>query len=578
MPDHAFRARLKLLEELALEFALANPGLAPLLDGKKTDPDVERLLETVAFQNAMLHRKLDQDFPDLVHSLTQLTLPHYLRPIPAATIIGFSSNTASGQTVTIPAGTRFDSMPVNGTTCRFETSSDLEIQPLELTDASLYPQSGRGAEIRLSLRLQGLPLSRWRPQTVRLFLSDESAFAIEIYLLLCRHVTGIVLTPTQRGAAVTLPADCLTPAGFAEKEKLFPYPAHAFPGYRLLQEYFAAPAKFLFFDLGGWEKWQERGDGMQFTISLQLDRLPSNLPRVKRESFALHAVPAVNLFRHDADPISADHRAGLYPIRPAGSKRAHLQIFSVDRVTGYSRANGTERNYLPHELFKNSSVNEPVYHLLPAHPRLQDGHELDLCLTFPEAAPFPDKETLSIELTCSNGSLPESLCPGDIAKPLAALPDFVSARNISAIHAGHSPELGSGLLWQLTTHLYLNHLSLATVEHLRTLLELYVCCDRSGPHSAANLKRISGIEALEATAGEIMVAGVAMRGREIRLMVRQDHFTGPGDLYLFGCLLDHFLACYASMNGYTRLSLQETSKGGSYQWPARMGAQIIESR
>src|SRR6185369_13400748 len=135
-----------------------------------------------------------------------------------------------------------------------------------------------------------------------------------------------------------------------------------------------------------------------------------------------------------------------------------------------------------------------------------------------------------------------SLCIGDIAKPLSALPDFITARNITPINPGQPPPIGAGLLWQLTSHLYLNHLSLATARHLRTLLELYVLpSHRSGPHGAANLKRISGIEALEVTAGEHMVSEHQMRGREIRIQMRQDHFAGPGDMYLFGCVLDHFL-------------------------------------
>jgi len=61
--NNFYQTELELLQELASEFAMANPALAPLLDGSnRTDPDVERLLEAMAFQNAMLRRKLDGDF------------------------------------------------------------------------------------------------------------------------------------------------------------------------------------------------------------------------------------------------------------------------------------------------------------------------------------------------------------------------------------------------------------------------------------------------------------------------------------------------------------------------------------
>jgi len=573
-----FHRELELLQELATEFALANPALAPLLDGSnRTDPDVERLLEAMAFQNAMLRRKLDADFPELIHKLAQLILPHYLRPIPATTIIGFTPPASGGGGVTIPAGTQLSSAPVDGTRCRFTTCADLEIHPLEISDASFVQRSGRGGEIRLSLALTGVPLSRWQPGSVRLFLAGEHAAAAELFLLLSRHLTRIVLTPVDGGAACVLPATCLRPAGFDEDEGLIPYPPHAFPGYRLLQEYFSTPEKFLFFDLEGWERWQQCGEGTRFTISFELDSLPSGPQRVRRDSFALHAVPAINLFPHHADPISVNHRADRYLVRPTGPNPAHCRLFSVDRVTGYSRATAREREYLPFELFSDDNGTEPVYQAMLAESQRQSGYDVHLGVAFPGEMPPPDTETLSIALTCSNGSLPENLRIGDITASLTPLPDFVSARNITAINPGQQPPLGTGLLRQLTSHLYLNHLSLERVEHLRTLLELYVFPgSRSGAQGAANLKRIAGIEALEVTAGELTVAGIQLRGRDIRIRIRQDHFAGAGDMYLFGCILDQFLGRYASLNSYTRLVFYETLRGGTCQWPIRLGNRSLQ--
>jgi type VI secretion system protein ImpG len=578
LTNHFFHTELNLLKELATEFALANPSLAPLLDGsKRTDPDVERLLEAMAFQNAMLRRKLDSDFPKLVHKLAQLILPHYLRPIPASTVVGFTQLAGGGQTATIPAGTQLDSAPVDGTVCRFRTTADVELQPLEITDATFVQQPGRAGEIRLSLELHGRPLSGWRPEKLRLFLAGDHASACELYLLLSRHVSRIILTPVEDGTACLMPTDCLRPAGFAEDDQLLPYPSHAFPGYRLLQEYFSTPEKFLFFDLSGWERWQQRGDGMRFTISFELDSLPSGPQRVRRESFALHAVPAVNLFAHHADPLSVNHRADSCLIRPTGPNPAHCQVYSVDRVTGYTRATARERDYVPFELFGGDSTAEPAYHTLPAESQRHSGYDLHLGLAFPGEIPPPDTETLSIALTCSNGRLPENLRIGDITEPVSALPDSVSARNITAINPGQPPPLGPGLLRQLTSHLYLNHLSLERVEHLRTLLELYVFpANGSTARTAANLKRIAGIEALEVRAGQQLVEDIPLRGREIRIRLRQDHFAGAGDMYLFGCVLDQFLGRYASLNSYTRLEFYETLRGGTCQWPTRLGSQVLQ--
>jgi type VI secretion system protein ImpG len=113
---------------------------------------------------------------------------------------------------------------------------------------------------------------------------------------------------------------------------------------------------------------------------------------------------------------------------------------------------------------------------------------------------------------------------------------------------------------------------LASAENLQTLLKLYVFQENTaGNPVTANLKRIAGIEEVSVVPGEYLVSGVAMRGSEISLKVRQDCFAGAGDLYLFGCILDRFLAEYSSINFFTRLTMKELLRGECTLWPSRQG-------
>lgn len=576
MTNDFFQSELKILKELAAEFALANPALAPLLNGEMTDPDVERLLEAIVYQNAMLRQKLDADFPELITKLTQLILPHYLRPVPASTVIAFSLEKAHKKPVSIPSGTVVASGPIDGTPCRFTTTCDLELQPLELVDAVVLKQPGSGGLIRLSLALNGTTLDMWEPKKLRFFLSGDLASASELFLLLSRYLKRIILTPVEGGAAMVLRPECLKSAGFDENEAMLAYPPNAFPGYRLLQEYFTAPEKYLFFELTGWETWEYRGEGTCFTIGFEFSDFPAGHPRVRPDSFALNCVPAVNIFSHQACPITIDHRKDRYLVRPAGNPD-HNKVLSVDGVTGFSRGYRQERHYRAFELFSRESGVEPLFQAVQEQSQCRSGLDVYLTVVFPGELPPAESETLSIELACTNGTLPESLHVGDICLPESDLPDQVSFRNISAITPGFLPPLGPNLLRQLTTHLYLNHLSLETVEHLSTLLELYVFPDnRSGGTTTANLKRISGIESIRITPSEQMVDGIVLKGREVSIKVRQDHFAGAGDLFLFGCLLDSFFGRYASMNTYTRLVINESMRGGSIQWPTRLGRHPLQ--
>jgi len=560
---------LSRLKELGAGFANAYPSLAPRLGGPMTNPDVERLLEGVAFQTAMVRRKLEDDFPEIVHDLVRLVLPHYLRPVPATTIIAFTPNPSLGQSVSIPAGTQLSAVPVDGTSCRFSTAYDVELHPLELLDAVIVQPSGKAPEIKLTLSLTGLTLSQWRPKSLRLFLSGEYVPAADLYYLLSRRVKHIFLSPEGCGVPLQLSGDCLRPVGFAEDESLLPYPPHAFPGFRLLQEYFSSPEKFLFFDLVGWENWRDRGEGTRFTLTLQLDTPNLGHLQIQRESFTLFAVPAINAFPHEADPICLDHRSTRYLVRPSGPKPDHYQILSVDRVTGYKRNDAEERTYTPFELFSSASRSVPVYHASLHESPVRRAFDVYITTTYPDGSQPPEHETLSIDLTCTNGALPDNLRRGDISIPAAAMPESVSFRNITPINPELSPPLDPDLLWKLTSHL---SIKLENAANLGSLLELYVFPDRRGRAVAtANLKRIDGIEEVTQRPGDCLVKGVMMRGLDIRMKMRQDHFACPGDLYLFGCVLNHFLGGYASINTFTRLTIDECLKGDRYQWPERLG-------
>lgn len=570
-----FRDELVLLKELAREFSLVNPALAPLLEGEMADPDVERLLEAVAFQNAMLRRKLDLDFPELINRLTHLILPHYLRPLPATTIAAFCQNAPGADRELIPAGAMLVSPPVDGAACRFATTRQVELHPVEVSEAVFFSRGSHGGSIRLSLALRGISLSAWRPETLRFFINDEHASACELYLLLNRHLERIILTPEKGGAALALPPSFLTPRGFDETDALPPSPPHAVPGYRLLQEYFHTPASFFFFELSGWEHWEPRGDGERFTIVFELGAHTAPVVSLRRDTFILNAACVVNRFSHPAHPVSPDHRSSRYPLRPAGTNPGHYQILSVDRVTGFCRETLSEREYHPFELFSPEDGEAPLYQALPETSREPGGMEVWLSLVFPGELPVAHGESLSIELTCSNGCLPESLHSGDI-RLASGLPSTISGRNVTAVTPGLMPPPGPELLWRLASHLYLNCLPLSRVEHLRALLGLYVFPDlRSGSMQGANLKRIAGIESLEVVVVEERVEGILMRGREIRLGMKAEHFAGPGDLFLFGCVLDRFLAGYAALNCFTRLVMSDTARGGGFSWPVRLGNLLL---
>ncbi len=198
-----YKREIRHLRELGMDFAKEYPILAPMLTGPSADADVERLLEGVAFLTAGINRKLDDEFPEILHTLMQMICPDYLCPVPAATIIAFTPNENLSEPLHIPAGTYIDSVPISETACRFSTCSDVRVSPLTLVNAELIESTGGvnidQLEIRLSFKLTGMALAKWNTDTLRLYLSGDYAQAADLYLMLSHYLREIVVrTPQER--------------------------------------------------------------------------------------------------------------------------------------------------------------------------------------------------------------------------------------------------------------------------------------------------------------------------------------------------------------------------------------------
>jgi len=568
--DRYYREELAKLKTLAAEFAAAQPALAPMLGGPCADPDVERLLEGVAYQTGLLRAKLDQDFPELVQELARLVCPQHLRPVPSATIVAFAPTDGLAGSRLIPAGTQLASLPVEGTPCLFRTCSEVELLPLELDDASFGQAAGGAPAVTLSLNLLA-PLADRPPRPLRLFLAGDYPVAADLYLLLRRQLRRIVLIPADGVGEVTLAPEALRFGGISAEEPLIPFPRGTLPGDRLWLEYFLMPQRFLFFDLSGWERGSGQGGGGRFAVRFEL--APGTFPpRVRRESFRLFAAPAVNLFPLDARPLLLDHRRERYLLRPDALPPDHAQIFSVDRVTGTVPGTDRHRSYLPAPHCRPASLTEPLYSTIVGRSPAGSGFDVYLSVGYPAGEGLPEPETLSVELTCSNGGLAERLRIGDLCRFAGGSPGPVTVGNVTALTPQLPPLLSAELLGRLLSRLVLNRRPLAGAEGLRDSLSLQL----PGPAAAAgNRRRLDGIAELVCRERERLIRGVPMRGREFRVLVKGDHFAGGGDLFLFGCLLDRFLAERAPFNTFTSLTLEEARRGETFTWQPRLTQQTL---
>lgn len=591
--NHYYQSELTALRQLGRRFAERSPALAPFLGEAGRDPDVERLLEGFAFLTGRVRQKLDDELPELSHSLMHLLWPNYMRPLPAFSIVQFDPLKHSGPALTVERDTPIESEPINDVRCRFRTCYPTDVQALQLT-ALAYSVKGEGSllSLRLEMSTDGLfdelALSR-----VRLHFAGERYISQMLYLSLLRNLAGIELVPLDGSGkpvdapngqpiAFKLPGDQVQPVGFAEEEALIPYPLNTFRGYRYLQEYFAFQDKFLFVDVNGLAALKAlpaqtlkkiRGLELRFDIRKSgVLRMRPTLDNVK-----LHCTPIVNLFKHDALPIRLEGKQDEYLLLPSEYGLEHCGVFSVETVTGWRPGGLGYQQYVPFESFEHDPSfdvpnSRPHYSVRQRSSMLHEG--LDTYLSF-AIRHTEAHETLSIELMCTNQNLPRRLKVGDINKACDKTPEFLSFRNIIPATSSFAPPLNRDFLWKLISNMSLNYLSLADVNALKVILETYDLPRYYDQQAEKVSKRLlGGLKSIKHHHVDRLHRGLPVRGLRTVLSIDPQGYIGEGDLFVFASVLNEFFALYASLNSFHELRVNST-QGEVYQWTPRMGLQPL---
>ena len=104
---------------------------------------------------------------------------------------------------------------------------------------------------------------------------------------------GVALLPDGRPEVQYQGPQALRPVGLDPEDSLLTSPEYAHPAYRLLQEYFVFPQKFLFFDI---ELPRIQLAKKTADILILLSEVPARSVAVNRSTFMLGCAPIINLF------------------------------------------------------------------------------------------------------------------------------------------------------------------------------------------------------------------------------------------------------------------------------------------
>lgn len=607
------------LRELGGEFAKEFPKVARRLaldEFECIDPYVERLLEGLAFLAARVQLKIDAEFPRFAQNLIDIVYPHYLAPTPSMLVAQIDPQVNVGAMlngVVVPRESELLTRVGAGeqrTRCKYRTGHDVTLWPLEVVDASYsaftsdldigrsFGQARVAATIRIRLAMpEGTEVRALALDKLPVYLG-HSALGAQLQQLILAHGVGLVVrsedgTPES---ITRLGRDAIRSFGYEDDQSLLPYTKRSFHGYRLLHEYFAFPSRFCFVEFADLASGLRRIKSRAVELIVLLNRAdPTFEGRVSASHFALHCVPAVNIFRRRGAVIRLSDEESEYHVVPDRNRPLDIEVFHVTRVEGQPARDSKRIRFLPLYAATDATAanSDGAYYVVNRLPRglvagqarrsarsRYVGSEAFLSLVDGQHGAFRSSlREVKLDLLCTNRDLPLHLSLGHATGDFDLESDApVNTIRCLGTHTAPRASAANGdLTWRLIRHLSLNYGSLAggeqnSAEPLRELMRLYA--DLGEP---ALKTQIDGIQQVSTAPISRRVPGLrygAARGLEVTLVYDGQYFQGAS-AFLLGSVLARFFQRYVSLNSICETVLKTLDHREVMRWPASVGTRPI---
>lgn len=564
------------------------------------DPHVERLLEGVAFLNARINRKIDDEYPDFLRTLLDIIHPYHTRPIPTTSIVQFVPAPDIPVAQTIVRGTLLDTEETPRGTCRFRTCYPVDMLPLQIDELTLgrnlsglrslekFPNARAVLKIGMKGLTEEVRLSKLKPRYVRFFHRSRTLQSLALQKLLFERTVGIVISRSDMPDRFhILPNVPLREVGYREDEAVFPTTANAKIEYGLLSEYFIFPEKFLFFDIDFCD-FDFSGFDNSITIHVLLERTDNTLEGdLGPDALALGCTPVINLFQMTAEPIHYDHTRTAYQIVPDIRRESALEVHSVLDVTISDAAGARLR--IP-QLFsegQDKTLKNSSAFWTAARKPADDKAGTETFVSLVEVDPrlVGTDSIISTRVLCTNRDLPSSLPMGGDHPRLVPVEPLEGTKRIAFVLPLSSPYWPSNTEdaeWRLMSHLIANRTSLlgeSSLFELKRILEL-----QNLKQSEEVRRMIAGINKISVTravaraprhGSEKYKGDAIVRGVDIDVVFDPEKISDHS-LFLFSAVLDRFFGIYVSLNSFTRLTTSIRGQPESVrQWPARSGSRPL---
>jgi type VI secretion system protein ImpG len=592
-----FERELALLRRDMRPFAQAFPNAAARLSltgAQSDDPGVERTIQSAAWFNARISRRIADQNPGFHEALIETAFPTYFSTVPSCAIAQFDVAGLfddRNQAFTIARGTQLEHRP---SLCTFSTAYDVTLAPLSIAHASFGLPSV--APARSSNGLPGdvagiihigiesptralTPDSPLFPKSLRVYLHGSPQLAAAIIdAILLRPLPAFVETD-RSDAWQPLGKSPASAVGFANAEAIATNKASsAQSALRLLIEYAAFAEKFRFIDFDFAALLRVAGPCDRLTLHLPVAGQAANaaarqqLSDLRADHLRLFCTPVVNRFTLDAEPAQVKQGVHCYAVALPEREGVPAEIETIDSVhTIEGEGAGMRRQEIPpHRAFRHWS---PVGAFWQRErdawvARQTTGAEIAIKLVDLREQPVvPHASKLAIALTCTNGDAPTQLPTGNAEGDLHGETANVEGaiRMLGRPSSSVSPARDDEALLRLVSALTPSNVTLRA----SSLTELQALLHQFGKSTDYDKTRyISGFQRLQCRrVHQLMQIGpvptpILVPGFEVTLIINEEAFAGHA-IHTLAVLLERYFVRYV---GRDSLQLAIVTRSGAERY------------
>jgi len=534
---HHYEQELGRLRRATRRYAEIHASTAEALElgpDASTDPEVERLLQSIALLNAGMQQLIENGRGEFHRALLRTLQPNAIRAVPACGIAKIDTSSARpngiGTVNRLPRGTI-----LNAGTRKFATTYEACVGPVAIAEARFDATLDLPAALRLpyearsslvmTLETTHASASFDRPPLtkLRIFVDGEPELRVALFdaiLMDCLCVCFNAGSSWQ-----LLPESPFAAVGTGHEESLLPYSAGP-QSPRMMKEYFHLPQKFDFVDLDLESISALCTPGCQrISFHIVLPSYRQHLRKTGLANFHLGCTPVINLFAQAAMPLRLDGRSEPYPVVP---NQPGCEIYSIDRVTILARSND---EILPPFHGTEHTMPGPYWQLVE-----QEG----LALRFIDREQRPielNSGMVAVQLTCTSSDIACSQTTLTTERSVCGFPiQLLHGIAASRDHCEASP-LCEGLLAEEIT-----------LTALRKLLQLHGC---------KNAEWLKDLAAKPSTAWlQHPMGRIHMHGTEFTVTI-DDSSPQESSICVFAEILTYALADKLRANRYAQVRIAD---------------------